>query len=69
MIVGEYDQRAVYQCYNVVDNGPDSVLLVRFIVLISKNNRAFNGNDDPCFVCTLSASAGIQAYTDTGRTP
>ena len=26
MIVGEYEQRAVYKRYNVVGNGPDSVL-------------------------------------------
>ena len=26
MIAGEYDQRAVYKYYNVVDNGLDSVL-------------------------------------------
>ena len=26
MILGEYDQRAVYKRYNVVGNGPDSVL-------------------------------------------
>ena len=26
MIVGEYEQRAVYKRYNVVDNGPGSVL-------------------------------------------
>ena len=26
MIVGEYVQRAVYKRYNVVGNGPDSVL-------------------------------------------
>ena len=26
MIVGEYEQRAVYKCYNVVGNGPDNVL-------------------------------------------
>ena len=27
MILGEYDQRAVYKCYNVVDNGPDLLTL------------------------------------------
>ena len=26
MIVGEYEQRAVYKRYNAVDNGPDNVL-------------------------------------------
>ena len=43
MIVDEYDQRAVYKRYNVVDNGPDSVLelSVRFIVVIGKYNGVF----------------------------
>ena len=27
MILGEYDQIAVYKCYNVVDNGPDLLTL------------------------------------------
>ena len=27
MIIGEYEQRALYKHYDVVGNGPDSVLL------------------------------------------
>ena len=58
MIVGEYEQRAVYKCYNVAGNSPDLKLLVRFIMLISKYNWGFYGRDEPYFVCTHSASAG-----------
>ena len=41
MIVGEYEQRDVYKRYNVVDNGPDSVLETSGVIylLISKYSR------------------------------
>ena len=40
MIVGVHERRAVYKRYNVVDNGPDSVLETSgAIMLISKYNR------------------------------
>ena len=58
MIVGEYEQKAVCKCYNVVDNGPDSVLPVRFIVLISKYNGVSDDRNKPYFVCTQSGNAG-----------
>ena len=50
MIVGEYDERAVYKCYNVVGN--------QFIVVISKYNSVFYGHDEPYFARAHSASAG-----------
>ena len=42
-IVGEYKQRPVYKRYNVVDNGPDSVLGTSgaIIVLVSKSTVFF----------------------------
>ena len=46
MIVGEYEQRAVYKRYTVVGNSPDSVLLMRLIVLISKYKRVLYGRDE-----------------------
>ena len=54
MIVDEYDQRAVYKRYNVVDNGPDSVLElpVRFI---ANTTGFFYGRDEPYFVCAHKA--------------
>ena len=48
MIVGEYEQRAVYKCYKVVP--------VRFMVIIGKYNRLFYSQDEPCSVCAHSAS-------------
>ena len=46
VIVGEYEQRAVYKRNNVVGNGPDSVLRLpmRFILIISKYNLVFYGH-------------------------
>ena len=37
MIIGEYEERAVYKCFNVVGNDPDSAIYV----LISKYNGVF----------------------------
>ena len=54
MIVGEYEQRMVYERYNGVDNGSDSVHKTSGVIyrVNWQIQQVFYGRDEPYFVCT-----------------
>ena len=69
MLLGKYEQRAVYKRYNVVGNGLIVYLKlrVRFLVVISNYNRVVYGRDEPYSVCTHWACASDRHHKISKR--
>ena len=58
IIVDEYEQRAVYKRYDVISNGPDSVLETSGTTCHVNTTWVSYDHDEQYFVCTHSANAG-----------